>query len=265
MIKTTVSDSSLKPSLVVSAGLHLAMFLFLYFGLPTIFTPPASRHPPVPFEIVEIADLTNTRVKEPELQTRPPEPPPPKPENKPKPEQVQALPQPKPEEAEALKAMPKPKPKPPEAKPQLNEFSKLLKNLEANKKPETPKTESKSETKQPAREASSQAPALSDRLTISEEDALRRQISQCWNMPIGARDAHNLIVEVVIEVNPDRTVRNAEIVDKVRMATDSFYRAAAESALRALYNPRCTPLEVPADKYEQWKRINFTFDPRDML
>ena len=69
-------------------------------------------------------------------------------------------------------------------------------------------------------------------------------------MPIGARDAQNLVVEVHIDVNPDRTVQSAEVVDKARMATDPFFRAAAESALRALYNPRCTPLELPAGKYD---------------
>ncbi|MDX2028125.1 MAG: energy transducer TonB [Alphaproteobacteria bacterium] len=265
MIRTTINDDSLKPSLMVSAGAHLVLLLVMFFGLPVIFKPLPSHRPPVPFEIVEIAELTNTRIKDPELQVKPPEPPPPKQETK-KPEQAQAMPQPKQEEqAEALQTMPKPKPKPPEAaKPKSDEFSKLLKNLETNKKVETPKSEAKSESKQ-ATPATSQAPALSDRLTISEEDALRRQIQQCWNMPIGARDAHNLIVEVIINVNPDRTVQSAEIVDKSRMATDSFYRAAAESALRALYNPRCTPLELPADRYDQWKRINFTFDPRDML
>lgn len=264
MIRTTVNDDSLKPSLAVSAGLHLTLLLVMFFGLPVIFPPLPSHHPPVPFEIVEIAELTNTRIKEPEPQTKPPEPPP-KPEVKPKPAALQALPQPKPEEQlEALKTT-KPKPKPPEpAKPKSDDFAKLLKNLEANKKVEAPKTDVKTDSKQSS-QANSLAPALSDRLTISEEDALRRQIQQCWNMPIGARDAQNLIVEVIIDVNPDRTVRAAEIVDKSRMATDPFYRAAAESAVRALYNPRCTPLELPADRYDQWKRITFTFDPRDML
>ena len=41
--------------------------------------------------------------------------------------------------------------------------------------------------------------------------------------------------------------------------------AAADSAVRAVRNPKCSPLELPADKYDQWKRIDFTFDPRDML
>jgi hypothetical protein len=84
-------------------------------------------------------------------------------------------------------------------------------------------------------------------------------------MPIGAKDAQNLIVEIMIDVNPDRTVQHAEIVDQTRLATDTYFRAAAEAALRALKSPKCSPLELPADKYEEWKRIDFTFDPRDML
>jgi outer membrane biosynthesis protein TonB len=105
----------------------------------------------------------------------------------------------------------------------------------------------------------------SSRLTITEEDALRRQIEQCWNPPVGARDAQSLVVEVVIDVNADRTVSNAEVVDKFKYATDPFFRAAADAAIRAVRNPKCNPLELAPDKYEQWKRINFTFDPRDML
>jgi outer membrane biosynthesis protein TonB len=268
MMATTVNDDSLKGGLALSAALHVLLFLFLYFGLPVLFTPLPEHHVPVPFEIVEIADITNTRLKDQEPKPEPkPEPPPPKPEVKPQPAQVQALPQPKPPEPQVEALKPALKPKPPEpAKPKTDEFAKLLKNLEANKKPDTPKTESKADSKeQTTAHANSQAPALSDRLTISQEDALRRQIEQCWNIPIGARDAQSLIVQLSIDVNPDRTVQHAEVVDKSRMATDSFYRAAAEAALRAIYNPRCSPLELPADKYDQWKHIDFTFDPRDML
>jgi len=162
--------------------------------------------------------------------------------------------------------VPKPKPKPPEVKPQADEFNKLLKNLEINKKPETPKvTETKPDAKAVTQPATSQASSLSSRLSISEEDALRRQISSCWNIDPGMRDAQTMVVEVTIDVNPDRTVQNAEIVDKSRYASDSFFRAAADRAVRALHNPRCSPLELPADKYDQWKHIHFTFDPRDVL
>ncbi len=266
MIATTVNDDGLKGGLAASAVFHVSLLLFLYFGLPKLFTPLPEHHDPVSFEIVEIADLTNTRIKDEPTPAVQPTPPPPKPEPKPQPQQTQAPPEPpKPQELEALK--PAVKPKPPEVKkPTQEDFSKLLKNLESNKKPDVPKTDSKADTKNPAvPQANSAAPSLSNRLTISEEDLLRRQISQCWNMPVGARDAQSLLVEVEITVNPDRTVLTAEVVDKSRMATDSFYRSAAEAALRALHNPKCSPLELPADKYDQWKKIDFTFDPRDML
>lgn len=264
-MKTTVNDDSLKNSLGVSAGLHLFLMLFLYFGLPHIFTPLPSHHDPVPFEIVEIADLTNTRLEKPEEQKEPPAPPPaPAPKT-----QSQPSAQPKVVEKVEAVALPKPaeKPKPPQdVKPKEDMFNKMLKDVAKLKPQEQAKpTEAKPDAKQPAQEQKSLAPTLSTRLTITEEDALRRQIGQCWNMPIGAKDAQNLVVEIMIDVNPDRTVQHAEIVDQTRLATDGYFRAAAEAALRALKSPKCTPLELPADKYEEWKRIDFTFDPRDML
>ncbi len=266
----TMNDDGLKKSLTVSAVAHVVALLFLYFGLPHLMPPLPVPHTPVSFQIVEISDLTNTRVKDEEPVEKKAEPEPPKPQ--PKPEQMTPPPTPQTEavkppepKAEALKAAPVPKPKPPEPKAVAQDFSKLLKNLET-KKPEVQKpAETKTDSKAPSQPATSQASSLSSRLTISEEDALRRQISNCWNAPVGARDAQNLIVEIVIDVNTDRTVMNAEIVDKGRYASDSFFRAAADSAIRAVRNPKCSPLELPADKYDQWKRINFTFDPRDML
>lgn len=269
MPAATTNDEGLKNSLVGSALLHLAALLFLYFGLPHLMPPLPEHHDPVPFQIVEIADLTNTRIKdeEPPPTPKPPVPEPPKPQVKPEqtitpppPEPAKPLPQ-----VEALKAAPVPKPKPPEPKPVTDDFNKLLKNLEA-KKPAPPKTvENKPDSKTQAQPVTTQATSLSSRLTISEEDALRRQIGLCWNAPVGARDVQNLVVELIIDVNADRTVMNTDIVDKTRYASDSFFRAAADSAVRAVRNPKCSPLELPVDKYDQWKRIDFTFDPRDML
>jgi outer membrane biosynthesis protein TonB len=269
MPTTTVNNEGLKNSIYASAFLHVFGLLLLYFGLPHLLPPLPEHHDPVPFQIVEISDITNTRVKEEEPEPKPPAPEPPKQEVKPQPTPPPPPPAPpveKPPEpqAEALKPAPKPLPKPPVPKPVNDDFNKLLKNLEA-KKPETPKTESKAETKTPSQPAAAQASSLSTRLTISEEDALRRQIEGCWNPDPGARDAQNMIVEVTIDVNPDRTVANAEIVDKSRYASDGFFRAAADRAMRAVRNPNCSPLILPDGKYDQWKRINFTFDPRDLL
>ena len=268
----TMNDDGLKNSLIGSAVAHLLALLFLYFGLPHLMPPLPEHHDPVPFQIIEIADLTNTRIKDEEPQPKPALPEPPKPEVKPTPPPQQMTPPPtaeveKPQpQAEALKAAPVPKPKPPEPKAVADDFNKLLKNLEAKKQEKPKPTETKPDAKATAQQpATSQASSLSSRLTITEEDALRRQIESCWNPDAGARDAQTMIVDVVIDVNVDRTVLNAEVVDKTRYASDSFFRAAADRALRAVRNPKCSPLELPADKYEQWKRITFTFDPRDLL
>ena len=102
-------------------------------------------------------------------------------------------------------------------------------------------------------------------MTISEIDVLRQQIAGCWNIAAGARQAESLSVEIEMRMNPDATVRTARVVDGVRMNSDPFFRAAAESALRALSHPDCIPLKLPVGKYEVWKSFTFNFDPKNML
>ncbi len=102
-------------------------------------------------------------------------------------------------------------------------------------------------------------------LSVSEMDAIRQQIARCWLVPAGAKEGASLLVEIRVQMNADRTVRAAEIVDTSRLRSDPFFRAAAESALRALRNPVCTPLNLPPEKYDTWKNFTITFDPRDML
>ncbi len=114
-----------------------------------------------------------------------------------------------------------------------------------------------------ARTADDRAP------TIAEIDALRLsirdQIRKCWNPPIGAASAEDLLVRVFLRLDPTGRVREAHILDSGRMAADSFFRAAAESARRAALNDRCNPLELPIDKYETWKELEISFDPRELL
>ncbi len=260
----TVNDESLRQGLTISTGLHFLMFLFMFFGLPRIITPLPSHHEPVPFDIVTIADITNVRIKDETAEAKPPSPPESKPQppaSAPSPAKEEALP-----EALLPKPMDKPKPPAPEkpAAQQQDLLGSVLKNV-AKLKPAEVTRETDQKTDGNAVAGANTGPALSSRLTITEEDALRRQISSCWNPPIGARDVQSLIVEILIDVNPDRTVANLEIVDKGRYGSDSFFRAAADAAVRAVRNPKCSPLELVPEKYEQWKRIDFTFDPRDML
>ncbi|MDD3370809.1 MAG: hypothetical protein PHE27_03165 [Alphaproteobacteria bacterium] len=284
----TVNDHNLKGGMIVSVVLHGLMFFFLLFELPKIVPPLPPHRGPIPFDIVTIGEITNTRIGsgEPKPSAPPAVAPAPAPAPAPQPKEA-APPEPPQKMAskqaaddaeafEALKPKPKTKPKPPAPKPaaQPDLFGSVLRDV-AKMKP-TPRAPSIDGAAEKGASGVGAAvggsgtsvgfgPSLSSRLTITEEDALRRQIEQCWNPPVGARDAENLIVEVIIDVNPDRTVLNTDIVDKGRYARDPFFRAAADAAVRALRNPRCTPLELDPEKYEQWKRIDFTFDPRDML
>jgi hypothetical protein len=100
---------------------------------------------------------------------------------------------------------------------------------------------------------------------LSDMDALRHQLARCWNVPSGAVDAENLIVDVRVVVRPDRTVESATIVDQGRYGRDAFYQAAADSARRAVLNPACSPLDLPPDQYDTWKNMVVRFNPREMF
>ena len=204
---------------------------------------------------------------QPEAKPPPPKPPEPKPDARP----IEKLEVPKPrEKPEPPRQLAKVEPKPEEKKPEEKkydprQFDALLKNLApvhaamtANAPPENPRPAAARASSQP------KAP-LGSQLTASELDMVRHQIARCWNVPAGARDAKDLVVEIKVVVDPDGTVRQATIVDQGRLGSDPFYRAAAESARRAFFNPLCRPLHLPAEKYAIWKDLVVDFSPKDVL
>ncbi|MGE3770186.1 MAG: hypothetical protein AB7G06_04465 [Bdellovibrionales bacterium] len=265
--------------LKVSTGVHIIFLIVLIVGLPRFLqddTPVIPRI--IPVDIVDISEVTNTRVAEkndpsptPAPQAAPQKPLPP-----PQPETPEKKAEPKPDpKAEALPDKKKPPEKKEEKKkeekkeekkePPKNLLSSVLKNVQKMKDdikpapvvPNAPVAETPVNTQE--------APALAQQLSISEMDALRRQIQQCWNVPVGARGVETMNVEIYVEVNEDRTVRRADIVDTLRMTTDPFFRTVAESARRALFNPRCIPLMLPPERYSQWKTIRMNFNPAEMF
>ena len=285
------ASASMQGPVLGSVLFHLALVLSFSISLPYVTKPLPEISTPVSVEIVEIDELTQTDF------AAPPRPqvkdqPPPEPKNgKPKPapkmtaETPPDLTEPAPPEVETIENAPdvvppkplqrkilkKPEPpKPPEpevtktaqAKPK-KDFQSLLKNLMPE---EAPATEDQTQDPPPQNtEPAGQITRLNDRLTMSEQDALRRQLAQCWNVMAGAKYAEDLVVEVRVQMNRDRTVQNAQILNNGRYNADTHYRAAADAALRALRNPRCSPLALPEEKYEQWKTTVLVFDPRQML
>ena len=105
---------------------------------------------------------------------------------------------------------------------------------------------------------------LGEKLTISEKDAIRRQFYRCWIVPAGAKDLKDLIVSIKIKLNDEGEVINTKLLTD-RKLNNPFFRAASESAMRAVNHPECKKLQVPKKKYETWKEIILDFDPSQSL
>lgn len=99
------------------------------------------------------------------------------------------------------------------------------------------------------------------RLSQTEIDALRARIQECWTVPAGATEAKDLVVQVRILFRPDGSLQAEPIL--LNHGSGPYFQVAAEAALRAVR--RCAPYNfLPAAKYEAWKDVEVTFDPRDM-
>ena len=101
-------------------------------------------------------------------------------------------------------------------------------------------------------------------MTMSEVDAIRYQIQQCWSVPTGAREEESLVVRIKVFLNTNGTLARAPEIVKPDQSGDPLYRSVAESARRAVL--KCAPLKnLPADKYSRWRELILTFNPREML
>jgi colicin import membrane protein len=96
-------------------------------------------------------------------------------------------------------------------------------------------------------------------LSQNEIDALRAQIEACFSMPAAAADAKYLIVEVRITLTPDGSLASATVVTN---SGSGHFQIVAESLTRAIR--RCAPYKLPIAKYDAWKDVDVSFDPREM-
>ena len=260
---------------LVSISLHALVFLAATLGLLNYETDVVDFPVPVSIELIDLIEDTAKTIEPPKpIQQK--EKPKPKEELTPKPKQEvtqpepQPVPDPKPADPEIkadpiLAPPPKQKPKPPKkaqenekdkaqekpkAKPKKNkelDFDALLKNL----------------TKDDVGQKQS-AGHLSDHLSASILDAVRKQIESEWRLPAGIRDSHKHTVTIQITMNPDRTVQSATL-DNSSRTNDPSYQMLAESALRAVERFKTKPLKLPVNQYKTWKRIKMQFDPRQLM
>lgn len=269
-IALSQSSQGLKRGILFSFLIHLSVVLFSLASLPSWYRAIDQVPAPIIVDIVPVSDITNLPPPRPKAAAKPA--PAIEEKAKPSPKTIEAAPPPrKIEEAvplPAAKSKTEPKKAPvveekPKEQKTANDFASVLKTVEKFKQE---KAAPAPETQTPETASSSQGPFVpSLPLSVSEMDAVRHQLEPCWNIPAGARNPEELIVEIRTQLNPDGSLQAAKIVDEARMYVDPFYRAAAESALRALLNPKCMPLKLPPEKYNQWQTTVIVFDPRFML
>ena len=264
-------------SIIISSVLHLIFIMITAMSLPFLAKKPINLPPIVSVELIQITDKTNIpfapkakkiieKIKKEEKKLVS-EQAPPKKVKKIKPDSV-PMPDDKLKKIEKIKEDKQNPEKIDNEVKQVSEFEKdeLFDPNNIAALIDKSKEESAETTKKTNKITQDQQKNIENvGLSLSEEDALKAQIFGCWSIPLGLPYNENLLVRIKLELNPDGTVLQSEILDHARMNKpgQGFYKVLAESALRAI--KLCQPLRVPTTGYERWKELQLNFDAREML
>lgn len=91
------------------------------------------------------------------------------------------------------------------------------------------------------------------------------QVKPCYTIPAGGTDTASIVSRIRLRLKQDGSIAVApEILGNigVNSANQPYVRQMNEAATRALQ--RCAPYKLPADLFEYWKDIAFTFRPNQM-
>jgi len=263
----------LKRSIIGSGMLHVGVIAAASMAWSHALEFPDEPSPVLPVELVTIAEVSNiapTTVEEapkpeappPEQQAQAPEPPPPAEVAPPEPEEKPAPP---PKETPKTAAAPPPPPLPrrkpaPQPQQQFNVDSVLA--LLDKRAPPKPAAQADARVA----ERTIQGIGAQNAMTVDLKDALLSQMRECWNVPVGAPNPEQLIVQVRVFLARDGSLAQPPLLEpqtRAAVASNPYMRTAAEAALRAVNV--CEPYkQLPVDKYDAWREIVMTFDPSRM-
>lgn len=266
MLRFVSYMSSLQKAAAISAAVHLSLSLWLWNDWR--WRDEENKTPPIiAVEVLTTADLNNLLPPKVEEKPKPKRVAPPPPAAKPKPKKAEKF-KPKVKPMVKKKPPPKPSPKPPPKPKKDNRaelekvLSGILKNVEKIKpQPIKPAQKGSTVRNLPTNVAAHDA---SKPLSLSQIEALQEHFAQCWTIPAGAREGGKLRVRINLKISPRGNIIRAQIADEQNL-TDPFFRAAAESALRAVESPRCNKVDLPIEQYSLWKDMTLNFDPSRVL
>jgi hypothetical protein len=100
-------------------------------------------------------------------------------------------------------------------------------------------------------------------MTDGDKDAFRVAVKDCWNVGALSTEALHTIVTIGITMSPDGKPSNLRLIGS-KGGSDASTGQAFEAGRRAILRCAKTGYPLPAEKYEQWKEIELTFDPSTM-
>ena len=157
------------------------------------------------------------------------------------------LPKPQPKVAEKPKEAPKPKPKAPD-----NTANDILKAIEADQAKQ-----------KAAKPSTTNGTGGGTKLSTGEINGLILKVQDCWSVPVGLRNAANLVVTLRVELSPHGRLVDVPRLIEPQGALSSEQTQAFESARRALI--ACQPYQLPKEKYESWNTMEVVFNPKKMV
>ena len=99
-------------------------------------------------------------------------------------------------------------------------------------------------------------------VSISEMDLVIQQLRSCFNPRAGTQIVGNEMVKISAKIDRAANVKKdtVQIIDTNISKSNPYYKAITESAVATLYNPLCSQLKLPLNKYESWKDLKITID-----
>ncbi|MGO1118408.1 hypothetical protein ACTL6U_06880 [Rhodovibrionaceae bacterium A322] len=148
----------------------------------------------------------------------------------------------------------------PEKTQALDPLASVLRNVQRDLKPQAQQRQQEA-----AKTQAAEATSLDQRRKADQiKTLIQQQVHACWRIDAGASNAQDLIVPVRFRLQRDgRVIGQPEFQDMPSYLGNSFYRAAADNARRAILD--CQPFNLPVEDYDIWKDLILNFNPAEMF
>jgi hypothetical protein len=144
---------------------------------------------------------------------------------------------------------------------ELNNTLEKLKALQAQTKPPTAR----------ANPSAGGAPSgggspngdINTQLSADQRGAIGDKVRECWTKDSGALDLEKMKVRLTVTTDATGLARLVDVADqdRGRVQSDPRLNVFFERARRAILDPRCANLPLPADKLGSIQKLTFVFQP----